>query len=209
MNATAALACALVVVTVAARVRPVPRGRTPGVGATRSADAEHPTLDVLDDIDRDLRTGVALSAAVTAALRRNPRTLGSLRRALDGGAQLEVALRAAVPADPAEAVVVQTLRACERTGGRMGAAVERAALVLRERTAWQRERRVHAAQARLSATVLTLVPLVFAAWGLASSPRIRRAYVEVPACGVAAVAGLGLNALGWLWMRRLVAGSTR
>jgi Flp pilus assembly protein TadB len=209
MTVVAALASGLVVLVVAARGRPAPRGRVPGVDATRRSTVEQPSLAVLEDIDRDLRTGAALASAVSTALRRHPGTLDSFRRSLDRGVALGSALLSAAPSDPEELVIVQTLRACERTGGRMGSAVERAALVLRERKAWQRERTVHAAQARLSATVLTLVPLAFAAWGLVSSPRVRRAYAEIPACAVAAVLGLALNALGWLWMRRLVAGSIR
>jgi Flp pilus assembly protein TadB len=164
---------------------------------------------VLEDIERDVRVGDGLLTATSAALHRHPCTLAELRAALDAGAPLGAALGAVTAEDADERLVVQTLRVCERTGGRMGAAVDRAVLVLRERAAWQRERAVQAAQARLSATVLTLLPLAFAGWGVATSARIRRAYTDIPLCGVAAVAGLALNAIGWLWMRRLVHGDRR
>jgi tight adherence protein B len=164
---------------------------------------------VLEDIERDLRVGDGLAAATSSALHRHRGTLSTLRAALDAGAPLAAALGAARVADADERLVVQTLRVCERTGGRMGSAVDRAVLVLRERAAWERERAVQSAQARLSATVLTLLPLAFAAWGVVSSARIRRAYSEIPLCGVAAVVGVALNGIGWLWMRRLVRGDRR
>ena len=206
MTTVAALAVVACVAALATMLRPAPAARAVGSTDGPASIDEPGAIAVLEDIERDLRVGDGLVAATTVALRRHPSALPELRRSLDGGAALGTALEAATPADADERLVVQTLRACERTGGRMGAAVDRAVLVLRERRAWQREREVQAAQARLSATVLTLLPLAFAAWGVATSERIRRAYVEIPLCGVAAVIGLALNGVGWLWMRRMVRG---
>jgi Flp pilus assembly protein TadB len=203
VNVVAACSVAAALVAFAARIRPV---------AARSLPlASNPTdggdvLRLLEDVERDLRTGRSLGDATLAGLRRNPLALTEVRRALESGARLGPALDSARSDRPAETVAVQTLRACDRTGGPMATAVERAVLVLRERRAWEKERHVHAAQARLSATVMTLVPLVFAGWGAATSQRVRRAYAEIPLCGVAGVVGLILNAVGWLWMRRLVTG---
>jgi Flp pilus assembly protein TadB len=78
--------------------------------------------------------------------------------------------------------------------------------VVRERQAWRAERHAQAAQARLSARMLTVLPLVVAGWGLVSGPRARQTYVESPATSVFAGLGVALNLVGWMWMRRLVRG---
>jgi Flp pilus assembly protein TadB len=207
MSALVAIVIVVAVAGVALPLRPTTRPRTPGADALEAGPTDDAPLRFLEDVERDLRTGVGLHIATLTALRRHPSTLATLRRALAGGATLAAALEALRPTDPAELLVVQTLRACERTGGRMGTAVDRAVLVLRERRAWERERHVQAAQARLSATVLTLVPLVFAAWGFVTSERIRDAYTQIPLCASAAAVGVLVNVLGWVWMRRLVTGA--
>jgi tight adherence protein B len=83
------------------------------------------------------------------------------------------------------------------------ATVQSGATLLHERAAVRAEALAHAAQARLSARVLTAVPVVFAAWNLTTSTTFRRA-VCTPAGAVAAVAGAALSAVGWWWMQRVV-----
>jgi Flp pilus assembly protein TadB len=63
----------------------------------------------------------------------------------------------------------------------------------------------HSAQARLSARVLTVVPLGFAAWSAFGSQRTREVYVGTLAGGACALLGLLLNLTGWRWMKRIVA----
>ena len=174
-----------------------------------------------DAIARDVRIGRSLPAAVDDALRARPACLPGVARLRLGGATLATALAAAVadPTPPArrggrprgaltadEQLVVQTLSACVRSGGHLATPLERAATVLRERRAWQQERRAQGAQARLSAAVMTLLPLAFAAWGAFADRQVRDAYVSVPLVGVCGVVGVALNAIGWCWMRRLVGG---
>ncbi len=107
-----------------------------------------------------------------------------------------------VPAD--EAVVVQVLGAAAELGGPVAATLDAGASLLRERVAAREEALAHSAQARLSARVLTAVPVAFAAWSAVGSGSFRAA-VLTPA-GTAAVAlGGALNLAGWWWMRRVVA----
>ena len=62
---------------------------------------------------------------------------------------------------------------------------------------------VQSAQARLSARVLTSVPVAFSLWGVAFSRSFRSAVVTpVGLCAVAV--GAILNATGWLSMRRII-----
>ncbi len=75
---------------------------------------------------------------------------------------------------------------------------------LRKPAAARSERRAHGAQARLSARVLTIVPLLFAAWSAVASRRTRDIYLTSFAGGICAVSGLVLNMLGWQWMKRTI-----
>ena len=105
--------------------------------------------------------------------------------------------------DAGEAVVWQALAAAAAFGGATAATVQAGANLLRERAAVRAEAEAHSAQARLSARVLTAVPLAFAGWSATASATFRRALASPP--GVAAAsAGLCLNLLGWWWMRRIV-----
>jgi Flp pilus assembly protein TadB len=61
----------------------------------------------------------------------------------------------------------------------------------------------HTTQARLSARVLTAVPVGFAALTAWSSPDVRNVYAS--AWGIALLAaGAALNLLGWSWMRVII-----
>jgi tight adherence protein B len=88
-------------------------------------------------------------------------------------------------------------------GGPTAAVLQSGAALLRERAAVRAEAATHAAQARLSARVLTAVPLLFATWGAVSSTSFRQSLLS-PFGVVAASLGLGLNAVGWWWMHRIV-----
>ena len=62
----------------------------------------------------------------------------------------------------------------------------------------------HGSQARLSARVLTIVPLGFASWSAVASDSTRDIYVSTLAGGICASSGLALNVLGWQWMKRII-----
>jgi len=66
---------------------------------------------------------------------------------------------------------------------------------------------IQSAQARLSARVLTLLPVAFAGWGIATDSRVRAAYAMSPLPGACTACGLLLDLAGWWWMRRLVRGA--
>lgn len=159
-------------------------------GAGGDADA---LIGLLDDVGRTLRTGGSLSIAVEQARQRHPTALDNPRPA-------------GRPTDPDTSLVLHALAVTARTGGPAVPGLERAAAVLRERRSWRAERRAHAAQARLGASVMTVLPIGFALWSAAGSERVRAVYAASPIAVVLAVAGAGLNAIGWWWMRRLTDG---
>lgn len=170
------------------------------------------SIALLDHLCRELRAGASFSAALVDGLDQHPAVLAGLRTALHRGAPVGDALArlAAHPTaqlDATDTLVVQALRAAHAAGGSGVDALDRAAIVLRERRAWRHERRAQSAQARLSARVLTLLPVVFAGWGIATDSRVRAAYALSPLPGVCTACGLLLDLAGWWWMRRLVRGA--
>jgi Flp pilus assembly protein TadB len=99
---------------------------------------------------------------------------------------------------------VQALAATAHLGGPIAATLDEAAAVLRDRVAAHAERKAYGAQSRLSARVLTIVPLGFALWSAVASERTRDVYVATTAGGISAICGIALNVTGWLWMRHII-----
>ena len=144
----------------------------------------------LDTTSTEVRSGSSLAAALAHSRQRHP-TLATRIAILDRSL------------DPDAAVVAQSVAAALELGGPVAATLHHGAALLRERAAQREEAKAHSAQARLSAKVLTAVPLLFAAWSAVSSTTFRQA-VTSPTGLAAASAGLASNTIGWWWMRRIV-----
>lgn len=180
----------------ASRATPRARRRTPT-----------PTTDDwsrwLDTAAAHVRGGDSLRVAVGHA-HAHHRLVGQVVRPDDAFDQLVDGR----PTDGDEAVVVQVLAVAACLGGAVAATLQAGAALLHERAVVRAEARAHAAQARLSARVLTAVPLMFAAWNLATSATFRDA-VCTPVGAVAAAAGAVLSIVGWWWMQHVVRRVTR
>jgi tight adherence protein B len=155
--------------------------------------------DLLDAVARHVRSGRSLSTAFRQALDTHP---------VDGtvihpDASFHDVVHSA-STDPDEAAVIHALAVAHSFGGAVAAALQATVSVLRERAAVRADIDVHSAQARLSARVLTAVPIVFSGWGLMFSRSFRSA-VATPAGVVAAITGVLLNLGGWCWMRHAIA----
>ncbi len=158
---------------------------------------------MLDAIARQVRSGSSLTNAAIDEIDRTSPLAGVVDRVVAGSSFAD-ALAAMAPHQADLALTVQALSATANLGGPIAATLDEGAAVLRERAAARAERRAHASQARLSARVLTIVPLAFAAWSALGSQRTRDIYVTTVAGGVCAVCGLALNLAGWRWMQRIV-----
>ncbi len=167
-------------------------------------------IDMAERTSRDVRSGLALRTALLDALAQHPELMSSLRERLARGTPLAQALAAPSPDTQTlagdAAFFMHGLRLAAQTGGAMADTLDRVVAVIRERQVWKAERHAQAAQARLSARMLTALPMAVAGWGLVSGPRVRDAYSQSPATGVLAAIGVLLNLTGWWWMRRLVRG---
>ncbi|MCU1504337.1 MAG: hypothetical protein JWM12_3691, partial [Ilumatobacteraceae bacterium] len=107
------------------------------------------------------------------------------------------------------ALALQALGCAAALGGPAAATLDSAGSVLRERAAVAADLQAQSAQARLSARVLTIVPVAFAMWSLAGSARTRQAYLGSALGATCVAAGAALNTIGWWWMRHIVGRSGR
>lgn len=101
-----------------------------------------------------------------------------------------------------DAVVVHALVTAHTVGGPVAATLDGAAVTLRERVALRADARAHSSTARLSASVLTTLPLAFAVWMAATSAPVRAVWLA-PVGVVCGTAGVALNTVGWVWMKRI------
>ena len=220
--ALAAALAAAALVLAAVPVRPRARRRAPSVtGEHREAASSRwardrrerrpPTARAVaewcDDIVRQLRSGSSLRDAV-ASVPIDPataRATAPLRLSIERGAPLAEAAGRSLDGGTHLQLALAVITAASRIGGPSAAAIDRTAVVLRERAADLDDRATQAAQARLSAHVMTAVPLVMLAL-LVATDDDERDVVTSMVGAMCIGAGLALNGAGWWWMRRVIGG---
>jgi tight adherence protein B len=172
-------------------------------------DAQLP--EALERMASALRAGRSVGGALRDVAGATPpplgRELGRAAAALDHGADLERALDAwsseAMPS-PDVALAVTAVGLGGDAGGEVARALDRVAATLRERRELRSEVRALATQARASAGVLTVAPLLFALVVSTIEPGIVDFLLTTPV-GLACLAvGLVLDGLGAVWMARIV-----
>lgn len=161
-------------------------------GAARAARAGASLRDALLDgasIARDRAVGVYLASFVDAL--RQGATLREALGALEG------------ERSSARDLVLRALRLAAETGGPSASILDAVSSTLHERTQLAREVRALASQARASATVMAIAPVVFAAGAMAADPRVGEFLGSGPGL-VCVTVGAVLDAAGAVWMARLV-----
>lgn len=171
--------------------------------AIRSVDANcMKPVDIaaaLEACSRSLRTGSSLRNAIRASSLPIAPALAEghpLGVVLDGWAQLAT--------DPAERMAATAVALAAATGGPQARAIDAASVAVRDRIAATDEIAAHSSQARLSATVISCLPVVFVAWTLLADRRTAATLIGTPIGWLCLVVGLGLDALGLAWVRSLV-----
>ena len=164
---------------------------------------------MLDATAAALRGGVSLRAALAEVARQGGPVAGELGRVAElagAGVPLAHALSrwAEAADDPPSRLAGAALVVAAQLGGPGADALDAAAASLRERAAADDEIAALSVQARLSALVLTVAPVVFAALLTSLDPASARFLLGTPAGWACVVAGGALDLAGALWMARLV-----
>ena len=165
---------------------------------------------LLDTTARHLRLGESLARAVQSAVETTQCTdqvLQSFARACSVGEAVDdVAQRLLKTVKTNDqAFVIRTLE-LSATGGVGGVmAVERAAVVIRQRVVHIHDRYAQAAQALLSTRILSWTPLGVAVWLVITSSPVRH-YLFLSRSGwVCLLLGIGFNFAGRRWMSAIIA----
>ncbi|MCX7621405.1 MAG: type II secretion system F family protein [Acidimicrobiales bacterium] len=165
--------------------------------------------ELLERTAWEIRAGSVMLDALRAATRRGStvlaRTLGAALAQVETGVALTDALGAwASRIGTAEAVqVAACLQLAIEAGGPQVVALENLAASLRERLAVTAEARALATQARASAVVITIAPVLFGlVIGFGDSATATFLFSSVPGLACLA-AGLVLDGVGAWWMWRI------
>jgi tight adherence protein B len=186
------------------------RVRERRIGRARDAERDEQLVDVVASITAAIRAGQSVPQALSFAASECDQPLRSSLQRLDGALELGLPLEQAIDGwakeiDTDDArLLAGVLTLHRRSGGDLPAVLDEVAGTLRERRAAVREVRALTAQARLSGTILGVLPFGFFAFlWLTSRSEIEGAF-RSPA-GVAAIGlGLVLEGLAFLWIRSLL-----
>ena len=159
---------------------------------------------LLHQMAGDVASGSSVTSALDRAVEHYPTSLPPGVTLHHGGGDLREARPAGGTHSTDQAFVLDAIVLAHSSAGSAAAVLERAATIMREREAFADERWAQAAQARLSARVLTVLPIAFAMWGATTSSRVRMAYVASPITWWLVLAGAILNGGGWWWMRHTI-----
>lgn len=157
-----------------------------------------------ESLARVVRSGSSLATAVrsTDVPPGIAPTVAEVILALDRGSRLTDSLELATSSAHLD-LALTVLRACALNGGPPAEPLDRAATTLRARAAASAERQTQSAQAKLSATVMTILPVAMLVLLLVTSATTRSAAAN-PAGLTAIVVGGLLNICGWRWMRTII-----
>jgi tight adherence protein B len=157
-----------------------------------------------------VRAGQSLNQALSFVAAETPEPLGtelrSLSSATDLGTPVDEALRSWVSASGSEDVrlLAGVLSVHRRSGGDLPQVLDGVASTLRDRRSAAREVHALTAQARLSGAILGLLPIGFFAFLWVTSRRDIEGALRSRA-GIAAIAiGLLMEAVAFVWIRRLL-----
>ncbi len=172
--------------------------------------AEEQLADAVAAVSAGLRAGLSLPQALAHARDEGQpplkSTLTRLVGRIDIGSSVGEALAEwAEEVDSEDArLIVGVLDLHRRSGGDLPAVLDGLVGTLRERRAAHREVRALTAQARLSGVILGTLPVGFFAFLLLTSSREMLEAIGTPLGRTALAIGLGLEALAFIWIRRLL-----
>lgn len=188
----------------------VPRWRSRRRATRHAALVEQQLADAMDGIAAALRAGMSPSQAIAFACEEGAPPLAEELRAVVGreslGMPLDDSLELFAERDGSDDVrlAVSVLQLQHRVGGDAPAVLDDAVRTLRQRVAAAGELRSLTAQARLSGTILGLLPIGFFLFMSVVSRREVMGALASPIGLAAVVVGLLLDGGAFLWIRHLL-----
>ena len=175
--------------------------------ATRRRSSDRDVLLLLESTTRRLRSGSSLRLALASAAGDCAEPADrELTEAIGTGAPMHPILEAWMQgAPPARLLVGTALQLAADSGGAVASVFDGVAESLRDRLALDREVAALSSQARASALVLIVAPAVFAVLMASIDSRVAAVQFTTPIGWACCIVGLGLDALGALWMSRMIA----
>ena len=175
--------------------------------AARRRIADRDVLLLLESTTRRVRGGSSLRLAVASAAGDCAEPADrELTGAIATGAPMRSILECWMQgAPPARLLVGTALQLAADSGGAVASVFDGVAESLRDRLALDREVAALSSQARASALVLIVAPAVFAVLMASIDSRVAAVQFTTPIGWACCIVGLGLDALGALWMSRMIA----
>ena len=166
--------------------------------------------DLLDATARNLRLGRSMASALQAAAEtssiKNSVITELVATTTRGESFADATKRLLLTARTNELIFALRTIDLAATGGVGGVlALERAAIVLRERSTNINDRQMQASQALLSTKVLSWAPVAVAGWLIVASSSVRSFLILSVSGWVCILLGLSLNYAGRRWMQTIVA----
>ena len=191
-----------------AALLPVHYVRRRGRARVRRFEAQFP--DCLEFISRSMRAGHAFSVAIEMVPREFSEPLASeFRRAFEEqnlGQPLDIVLRKLSQRVPSMDVqfFVSAVLLQKRTGGNLAELLDKLATLIRERFKLRARIRTVSAQGLMSGRILAAIPMGVAALMFVVNPQYARFFIDDPAGHQLIAAGLGLQFIGYLIIRKIV-----
>ncbi|MDA2964447.1 MAG: hypothetical protein O2996_04670 [Actinomycetota bacterium] len=166
--------------------------------------------ELLDATARNLRLGKSMASSIQSATETSTikdSVINELVATTTRGESFADATKRLIPTAKTNELIF-ALRTIDlaATGGVGGVlALERAAIVLRERSTNINDRQMQASQALLSTKVLSWAPVAVAGWLIATSSSVRNFLILSVSGWVCILLGLSLNYAGRRWMQTIVA----
>lgn len=183
--------------------------------AARAASAEIQLRDFAAGLAAAVRAGLSIRLALVEAARDVDEPLGpviaAVLRDLDSGRPIDAALeRIASELElPDARLLVTALAVHRRTGGQLPLLLDELAEVVGQRVEARRGSRALTAQGRASGAVLAVLPVAFVALLSGTGGDGLGAFYRTPPGAALLVIGIILDALGFVWIRRIVGRAER
>lgn len=165
--------------------------------------------DLLDATARNLRLGKSMASSIQAATETSTvkdSVINDLVATTTRGESIADATKRLISTAKTNELIfaIRTIDLAA-TGGVGGVlALERAAIVLRERSTIINDRQMQASQALLSTKVLSWAPVAVAVWLIATSSSVRSFLILSTSGWLCILLGIGLNFAGRRWMQTIV-----